>query len=259
MPDATSARTTTTPASGPTPADGPGSVPDAGPFPAPGAGSLTAAGTGSLSGAGPVRHRHAAGPTVAVLRGGTGEHLEAVVTTLVEAGVTAIEITTNTPRWREGIAWAAEHHGTRASIGVGTVLDVRQVDEAADAGAVFAVSSHLDPAVGTRVHERGLGWYPGAATPTEIVTAWRLGARAVKVFPVAQLGGPAYLRQVLAPLDFVDVVPTGGIGVEDAGEYLAAGAVAVGLGSPLVGDALTTGDLDGLRTRAERLVASLGR
>ena len=91
----------------------------------------------------------------------------------------------------------------------------------------FAVSPHTDPAIGERAHERGLGWYPGAATPTEIVTAWRHGARAVKVFPAAQLGGPAFLKQVLAPLDFVDVIPTGGIGVDDAADYLAAGAVAV--------------------------------
>ena len=206
-----------------------------------------------------TRHRHQAGPAVAILRGGTGEHVEDVVRTLVDAGVTAIEITTNTPRWREGIAWAAERYGTAASIGVGTVLDPRQVDEAAAAGASFAVSPHTDVAVGERAHERGLGWYPGAATATEIVRAWQAGARAVKVFPAAQLGGPAFLRQVLAPLDFVDVVPTGGIGVDDAADYLAAGAVAVGLGSPLVGDALVSGDLDGLRDRAARLVRGLPR
>ncbi|WP_439692229.1 bifunctional 4-hydroxy-2-oxoglutarate aldolase/2-dehydro-3-deoxy-phosphogluconate aldolase [Curtobacterium sp. SP.BCo] len=218
--------------------------------------STDAAGTDTAA---PVRHRHAAGPAIAILRGGTGEHVEDVVATLVDAGVRAIEITTNTPRWREGIAWATERYGTAASIGVGTVLEPRQLDEAAAAGAVFAVSPHLDADIGARAHERGLGWYPGAATPTEIVRAWQLGARAVKVFPAAQLGGPAFLKQVLAPLDFVDVIPTGGIGVDDAAHYLAAGAVAVGLGSPLVGDALTSGDLDALRTRAERLVAGLAR
>lgn len=205
------------------------------------------------------RHRHQAGPAIAILRGGIGDHVEDVVRVLVDAGVTAIEITTNTPGWREGIGWAVDRYGTAASVGVGTVLDPRQLDEAAALGASFAVSPHTDPAIGERAHERGLGWYPGAATPTEIVRAWQLGARAVKVFPAAQLGGPAFLRQVLAPLDFVDVIPTGGIGVDDACDYLDAGAVAVGLGSPLVGDALTTGDLDALRVRAERLVLALGR
>ncbi|GGK91824.1 2-dehydro-3-deoxyphosphogluconate aldolase/(4S)-4-hydroxy-2-oxoglutarate aldolase [Curtobacterium luteum] len=206
-----------------------------------------------------TRHRHEAGPAVAILRGGTGEHVEDVVRVLVESGVRAIELTTNTPRWQEGMAWAVERYGRAAAIGVGTVLEPRQVDEAAALGATFAVSPHTDPAIGERAHERGLGWYPGAATPTEIVTAWRHGARAVKVFPAAQLGGPAFLKQVLAPLDFVDVVPTGGIGIDDAADYLSAGAVAVGLGSPLVGDALRDGDLDALRLRAERLVAALGR
>lgn len=118
---------------------------------------------------------------------------------LVEAGVTAIEITTNTPGWHAGIAWAVERYGSAASVGVGTVLEPRQLDEAAAVGASFAVSPHTDAAIGERAHERGLGWYPGAATPTEIVRAWQLGARAVKVFPAAQLGGPAFLRQVLAP------------------------------------------------------------
>ncbi|ROP60834.1 2-dehydro-3-deoxyphosphogluconate aldolase/(4S)-4-hydroxy-2-oxoglutarate aldolase [Curtobacterium sp. PhB130] len=208
---------------------------------------------------GTARHRHEAGPAIAILRGGTGEHVEDVIRTLVDAGVRAIEITTNTPRWREGIAWGTAEYGTAAAIGVGTVLDTRQLDEAAAAGATFAVSPHTDAAIGERAHERGLGWYPGAATPTEIVRAWQLGARAVKVFPAAQLGGPAFLKQVLAPLDFVDVIPTGGIGVDDACDYLDAGAVAVGLGSPLVGDALTSGDLDALRARAERLVAAVHR
>lgn len=209
--------------------------------------------------AAPPRHRHEAGPAIAILRGGTGEHLEDVIGVLVESGVRAIEITTNTPRWREGIAWATEQYGRSAAIGVGTVLEPRQLDEAAAAGASFAVSPHTDPAIGRRAHERGLGWYPGAATPTEIVTAWQHGARAVKVFPAAQLGGPGFLKQVLAPLDFVDVIPTGGIGVDDAADYLAVGAVAVGLGSPLVGDALRDGDLDALRARAGRLVAALHR
>lgn len=205
------------------------------------------------------RHRHAAGPAVAILRGGTGEHVEAVVTTLVEAGVRAVELTTNTPGWREGIARTVERHGSGVAVGVGTVMEPGQVDEAAALGATFAVSPHTDPAIGERAHALGLGWYPGAATPSEIVRAWQLGARAVKVFPAAQLGGPAFLRQVLAPLDFVDVVPTGGIGIDDVRDYLAAGAVAVGLGSPLVGTALVDGDLASLRVRAERLVGSLAR
>ncbi|KQO62412.1 bifunctional 4-hydroxy-2-oxoglutarate aldolase/2-dehydro-3-deoxy-phosphogluconate aldolase [Curtobacterium sp. Leaf261] len=236
--------------------------------------------TGSTT---PARRPHTGGTTIAILRGGNGRHVERATATLVEAGVLGIEITTNTPGWQDGIRWAAEAYASadadadagagsmsrrgsssadvvpRASVGVGTVLDVAQLEEAAAAGATFAVSPHLDPAIGARAAELGLSWYPGAATPTEILTAWRLGATAVKVFPVAQLGGPAYLRQVLAPLDFVQLIPTGGIGVENAADYLAAGAIAVGLGSPLVGDALTSGDMAALAHRARRLVAGLPR
>ncbi|MFZ7086920.1 bifunctional 4-hydroxy-2-oxoglutarate aldolase/2-dehydro-3-deoxy-phosphogluconate aldolase [Curtobacterium sp. RRHDQ10] len=210
---------------------------------------------------GAPRLPHTGGRTIAILRGGTGDHVVAATRTLVTAGVLGIEITTNTPGWQDGILWAASEYGRAgsptASVGVGTVLDVAQLEEAAAAGATFAVSPHLDPVIGVRAAELGMAWYPGAATPTEILTAWRLGATAVKVFPIGPLGGPAYLRQVLAPLDFVQVIPTGGIGVDSAADYLAAGAVAVGLGSPLVGDALTSGDMAALAHRARRLVAGL--
>src|SRR5690606_13762974 len=88
-------------------------------------------------------------------------------------------------------------------------------------------------------------------TPTEIVTAWRAGASAVKVFP-ASLGGPDYVRQVRGPLPEVALLPTGGIGLDDIGGYVAAGAIGVGLGGAVLGDALSGGDLDRLVERAAR-------
>jgi 2-dehydro-3-deoxyphosphogluconate aldolase/(4S)-4-hydroxy-2-oxoglutarate aldolase len=96
---------------------------------------------------------------------------------------------------------------------------------------------------------RGIPVLAGALTPTEVVTAMRLGATAVKLFP-ASFGGPAYLRALRDPLPGVPVVPVGGVDASLAAEYLAAGAVAVGVGSPLVGDAARGGDLDALRARA---------
>jgi 2-dehydro-3-deoxyphosphogluconate aldolase/(4S)-4-hydroxy-2-oxoglutarate aldolase len=93
-------------------------------------------------------------------------------------------------------------------------------------------------------------------TPTEVAAAWAAGATAVKVFPVSAVGGPAYLKAVRAPLPEVPLVPTGGVGIDDIGAYLAAGAVAVGIGSPLVGDAGDPGgDLAALAERARRAVA----
>src|SRR5512133_4105272 len=104
--------------------------------------------------------------------------------------------------------------------------------------------------------ERGVPVVPGALTPTEVAAAWAAGATAVKVFPVSAVGGPAYLKAVRAPLPEVALVPTGGVGVGDIGAYLAAGAVAVGIGSPLLGDAGDPGgDLDGLAERARLAVA----
>jgi 2-dehydro-3-deoxyphosphogluconate aldolase/(4S)-4-hydroxy-2-oxoglutarate aldolase len=117
------------------------------------------------------------------------------------------------------------------------------------------VAPNLDAEVGTACAEAGLGWFPGAATPTEIQLAWSLGATAVKIFPARSLGGPDYLREVAGPLNDVLMVPTGGVALDAIRDYLSAGAVAVGLGGPLIGDALKTGDTAALAERARRALA----
>jgi 2-dehydro-3-deoxyphosphogluconate aldolase/(4S)-4-hydroxy-2-oxoglutarate aldolase len=132
------------------------------------------------------------------------------------------------------------------------------VDRAADAGARFVVSPSVDVAVIEAAARHGIASYPGALTPTEISTAWSAGATAVKLFPAGALG-PSYLTAVRAPLPDVPLIPTGGIALEEAGTWLAAGAVAVGVGSPLIGDALATGgDLDALAQRAQAVCAAVG-
>lgn len=194
---------------------------------------------------------------VAILRAATGDHLRAVANTLVESGVRCLEITTTTPGCWEATARLRAEHDYDVEVGVGTVRAPEQVDAAAEHGASFIVAPNFDPAVGRRATERGLGWYPGALTPTEITKAWEAGATAVKVFPAASVGGPSYLRHVRAPLPDVPLLPTGGVNVAQARDYLAAGAVAVGLGSPLIGDALATGDVAPLAARARELMAAL--
>jgi 2-dehydro-3-deoxyphosphogluconate aldolase/(4S)-4-hydroxy-2-oxoglutarate aldolase len=98
---------------------------------------------------------------------------------------------------------------------------------------------------------------PGALTPTEVAAAWAAGATAVKVFPVSAVGGPAYVKAIRAALPEVPLMPTGGVGIDDIGAYLAAGAAAVGVGSPLLGDAGDPGgDLAALAARARRAVAA---
>lgn len=193
---------------------------------------------------------------VAILRAADGGPLVEVVDVLVQAGVTCLEVTMNTPGAVDAVAAAREKYGDGVEVGVGTVRTPEQVATAAAAGAQFAVSPGTSPAVAEAVHAAGLRWYPGAFTATEAETAWALGAAAVKLFP-ASLGGPGYLRELRAPLDDVPFVPTGGVALDQVGAYLAAGAVAVGMGSPLLGDALRGGPLAELSARAERVLATV--
>ncbi|MBB3049454.1 2-dehydro-3-deoxyphosphogluconate aldolase/(4S)-4-hydroxy-2-oxoglutarate aldolase [Prauserella isguenensis] len=194
---------------------------------------------------------------VAILRGRSGDHIDAVVDTLVDAGVRCLEITMNTPGALDAVRGAAQRHGTSATVGVGTVRTPEQVDRAAEAGARFVVAPDTDSDVAARVHARGLGYFPGAFTASEVTTAAKLGATAVKIFP-ASLGGPGYIRELRAPLDDIDLLPTGGVTLDLVRPYLDAGACGLGIGSPLLGDALDGGDLGELRRRAHAFLAETG-
>lgn len=192
---------------------------------------------------------------VAIVRDRTGVHLRAACDTLLEAGVSVLEVTTNTPGAAGVVADLIAAGATE--VGMGTVRTVEHVRLAADAGASFIVTPTVSLPVGLAAAEAGLRWYPGAATPTEIETAWTAGATAVKVFPAGVLGGVRFIREVRAPLDDILLIPTGGVRIDDIADYLAAGALAVGMGSPLLGDAVASGDLGGLRVRAEAALAAV--
>ncbi|KJL22988.1 KHG/KDPG aldolase [Microbacterium oxydans] len=192
---------------------------------------------------------------MAIVRDREGVHLRAACETLLDAGVSVLEVTSNTPGAAEVIATLVAEGATE--VGMGTVRTVEHVSMAVDAGASFIVTPAVSLEVGAAAGAAGLRWYPGAATPTEIETAWRGGASAVKVFPAGVLGGVRFIREVRAPLDDVPLIPTGGVHAEDIPHYLAAGALAVGVGSPLLGDAVATGDLRGLRARAEAALSAV--
>lgn len=192
---------------------------------------------------------------VAIVRDRTGAHLRAACDTLLEAGVSVLEVTTNTPGAAGVVADLIAAGATE--VGMGTVRTVEHVRLAADAGASFIVTPTVSLPVGLAAAEAGLRWYPGAATPTEIETAWTAGATAVKVFPAGVLGGVRFIREVRAPLDDILLIPTGGVRIADIADYLATGALAVGMGSPLLGDAVASGDLGGLRVRAEAALAAV--
>lgn len=197
---------------------------------------------------------------VAILRGRSGDRLAAACDSLLDAGVRCLEITMNTPGALAVVRRLADDAASGVEVGVGTVRRAEEVDAAADAGATFVVAPNMSPAVGERAARHGMGWFPGALTPTEIAAAWDLGATAVKVFPAGSAGGPRYLREVLAPLDDILLVPTGGVAVDDVPGYLQAGAVAVGMGGPLIGRALEDDeDLHRLGDRARAALDAVAR
>jgi 2-dehydro-3-deoxyphosphogluconate aldolase/(4S)-4-hydroxy-2-oxoglutarate aldolase len=205
----------------------------------------------------PFLERLAAVPLVAILRAaGAGRFLE-VGRVLYEAGVRGIEVTLTSEGALEAFGRLREELLGDALLGVGTVRSVADAELAVAAGAGYLVAPDLRPEVVGWAVERGLPVVPGALTPTEVAAAWAAGATAVKVFPVSAVGGPAYVKAVRAPLPEVPLVPTGGVGIDDIGDYLDAGAAAVGLGSPLLGDAGDPGgDLAALAARARRAVAT---
>lgn len=150
---------------------------------------------------------------------------------LLNAGLSIVEVSLTTPRAIDVIGKLARD---TPAIGAGTVLTVDEVERVADAGAGFVVSPILDFEVVTAARRRGLVTMPAAFTPTEMVSAVRAGADLVKVFP-ASTWSPTAIRDVLAALPDLPLVPTGGIGLADAQEWISAGAVAVGMGSALRG------------------------
>lgn len=189
---------------------------------------------------------------VAVARAASTTRIAAAIEILVECGLTCAELTMTMPDAPASISALSNRFGNAACIGAGTVLTAEQARECIEAGAKFLVAPSTVPEVVEVAAAAGVPCLPGALTPSEIVAAWLSGAAAVKLFPAA-LGGPQYLRDIRAPLPNIPIVPTGGIPIDDVPAYLSAGAIAVGLGSPLFGDSLADGDLAELAERAKKL------
>jgi 2-dehydro-3-deoxyphosphogluconate aldolase/(4S)-4-hydroxy-2-oxoglutarate aldolase len=190
---------------------------------------------------------------VAILRAKTADGFAAVADVLVAAGVTALEVTLTSRGAIDALAGLRRQLPATVAVGAGTVLTADEATASIDAGAEFLVSPVLDTGL---VAASSVPFYPGAFTPTEIYSAMQAGAPVVKVFPAGGLG-PAYLRDIRGPLPTARVMPTGGIKIEDVADWLTAGAVAVGLGSPLIGDAAAGGDLKKLAARARQAVSAV--
>ena len=193
---------------------------------------------------------------VALFRAPDAQHFERASQVLRDAGVTCQEYTLTTDGALDALVRTRKTLGDLV-LGIGSVRTVEDLRAAADAGADFAVSQIFLPELVDAAAELGLCYIPGALTPTEVISAWNRGVPTVKVSPVGPLGGLDYLRELLMPMPDVAVMPTGGITLEAAAEYLRLGAVAIGVSGFLLGDALLTGDLSGLKARADQLVSSV--
>lgn len=192
---------------------------------------------------------------VAVLRAAHASDYAPVIEALQRGGVLSIELTLSTPGVWDELPRLQERFGDALEIGVGTVTAATEAEIALDLGAAYLVTPVTDPDVITAGVRRGVPVYPGGLTPTELHTGWKLGATAVKVFPASTVG-PGYVSQLRGPFPDIQVIPSGGVNIDDVPGWIRAGALAVSLGGPLLGDAFKGGDLQELTARA-RLVREL--
>ena len=183
--------------------------------------------------------------------------LRAVVDALVEGGVRALEVTMTVPRAIELIEEIAPTLPSDFLFGAGTLLDAETVRRAVGAGAQFIVSPVFRREVVKAAHEEGVPVMPGCLSPTEILDAWDMGADVIKVFPATSVG-PGYVKDIRGPLPHVKLMPTGGVSIDNVGEWLRAGAVAVGVGSAVVDTkAIAAKQFHVIADNARRMVANV--
>lgn len=171
---------------------------------------------------------------VPVIRASSVDEALLAVDAIYAGGISILEITMTVPNAISVIREVVRKHGDKVLTGAGTVLTPEQAKGCFDAGAEFLVSPGLSAPVLQAAQAKGKLAVPGALTPTELMAAVREGALAVKVFPCGNMGGPKYIKALKAPFPDVDLIPTGGVNLSNAAEYIAAGAFALGAGADLV-------------------------
>jgi len=204
---------------------------------------------------GELPSRTVASKLVVVARASAASDYAPVLAALAEAGVQSVELTLTTPGTFD--AFADLRSSFDGDLGIGTVTNLDQLERAIAVGADYVVTPITSTALVERAVAAGMAIVPGGLTPTELFASWSAGASAVKVFPAGQVG-PGYLKDLRGPFPDIAVVPSGGVDADSAAAWLAAGAVAVSVGGPLLGDAFRGGDLGALRERAERFVEVCG-
>jgi 2-dehydro-3-deoxyphosphogluconate aldolase / (4S)-4-hydroxy-2-oxoglutarate aldolase len=197
---------------------------------------------------------------VPVVRTNTAEGALKAIDAIYRGGVRAAEITMTVPGAIRALEKVADQFGDRIMLGAGTVLDPETARACMLAGAQFFVTPSLKLSTIEMVKRYSKVVCPGALTPTEVITAWEAGADVVKIFPAGNVGGPKYIKALKGPFPQVEMIPTGGVNLETAGEFLKAGACAVAVGGELV-DAKTIKDgrFDIIEERARQYLAVIAK
>jgi 2-dehydro-3-deoxyphosphogluconate aldolase/(4S)-4-hydroxy-2-oxoglutarate aldolase len=192
---------------------------------------------------------------VPVVRAETSAHAIAAAEAVAAGGVTIVEITMTCPDAIGIIRELVRTSGGQLLVGAGTVLDVEEARKCLDAGAEFLVSPGFDLETVKYAGREGILMMAGALTPTEVITAWKAGADIVKVFPCGNVGGAKYIKALKGPLPQVPMVPTGGVNLDTAADFIKAGALALGVGGELVSAAaLKSGNVGEITRVAKQLV-----
>lgn len=231
------------PSDGPTPSDEP-----------------TAA--GDTSGAATQRphlpERTASSRLIVVIRADDARTYAPLLEALIAGGITSVELTLTTPGTLAALPGLLARFKGALDLGVGTVTTPQELRRAASEGAAYAVTPVTREDLLAAARETGLPLVPGGLTPTELHAGWSGGAAAVKVFPAGQVG-PRYVRDLRGPFPDIAVIPSGGVDLDGARAWLDAGAAAVSVGGPLLGDAARGGDLGALTERARAYAAACAR
>jgi 2-dehydro-3-deoxyphosphogluconate aldolase/(4S)-4-hydroxy-2-oxoglutarate aldolase len=171
---------------------------------------------------------------IPVVRAESSDLAMLAVAALRDGGLDVLEVTMTVPGAIEVIRALAAEYGAETLIGAGTVLYPETAQTCIKAGAKFIVSPALNEETIEFCRQQDVAIFPGALTPTEVVRAWRAGADAVKVFPAGAVGGASYLKALKAPLPQIELIPTGGVSLKTAADFIKAGAMALGVGADLV-------------------------
>jgi 2-dehydro-3-deoxyphosphogluconate aldolase / (4S)-4-hydroxy-2-oxoglutarate aldolase len=202
----------------------------------------------------PLSERLSGSKVIAVLRASHVSALAPVCDVLVEEGILSLELTLTTPGLLDALPELVDRYAGTADVGVGTILSESEAQRAIECGARFLVTPTMNLLVIKLAVERQIAVFPGGLTPTELAAGWDAGATAVKIFP-AQTVGAGYLKHLRGPFPELQAVPSGGVDLNASRQWLAAGAAAVSIGGPLLGDALKGGDLSALRHRCRAVRA----